>query len=310
MHLSSSARSQVSQWFAQSTAAGAHECVCTSKSVQGLPRALGNRAKQGQTGMIASPGLSRACTAAAVARLLQDLGSREATPAAPLPQHLWWALACSQILLGHNCLDQGWRSPSITWSAQLPCLAGSQSLPLPHRLQGRGWGGCARRGWAGKGVGGCRSPGVRAHVWVHRRRRRLQTQRNGPLMESRGLWMVQIRAGSCCNPSLWCHSPAVLSPWESFKGSSWFQGCIVKLGRDGVFWALFNQVLTSKRQLEKVPNKIPCLQWGQLLSLFKWNPALYMVSFFVSMTCTSVVGFCPTNPYSISVCWERSWART
>lgn len=64
--------------------------------------------------MIASPGLSRACTPAAVARLLQDtvLGSREATPAAPLPQHLWRALVCRWILLGHNCLYEGWRSPS------------------------------------------------------------------------------------------------------------------------------------------------------------------------------------------------------
>lgn len=221
MHLSSSPKFQVFQWWAQhhSSRCSCVLCVPTSKSMQGLPRPLGKILPDtaGQTGMIASPGLSRACTPASVARLLQDLCSREATPVAPLPQHLLWALACSQTLLSHNCLHQAAgaftadQALSITWSAQLPCLASSQSLQFPCRLQGRGWGGgCARGGWARTGIGRCRSSGVQAHVWVCKRGSRLWTLRIGPLVESRGLWIVQVWAHSCCNPPQCCHSPAVL----------------------------------------------------------------------------------------------------
>lgn len=103
------------------------------------------------------------------------------------------------------------RTLYITWSAHLPCLASGQSLQFPHRLQDRCWeGGWARRGWAGEGIGGCRSPGVQACIWVCRRRTSLWTLRIGPLMERRGLWMVQLWAGSCCKPPRCCHSPAVL----------------------------------------------------------------------------------------------------
>lgn len=64
--------------------------------------------------------------------------------------------------------------------------------------------------------------------------------------------------------------PAASSPCGSFKGSGCVWGCVVKLGGDGMFSALFNQVLTSKnkKRLEEAPDMIPCLQRGQSLVLF------------------------------------------
>lgn len=146
-----------------------HVCVPTSQSVQGLPRALGKILPEaaGQTGMIASPGLSRACSCCGQAPARPVLKGRQ-----PCGTSAQWALACTQILLSHNCLDQGCSSPYSRPSTVHPLissasLSGLKSEPtIPSQAAGQR---LRRRACqtmlAREGIGGCRSTGVQACVW-------------------------------------------------------------------------------------------------------------------------------------------------